>query len=718
MQSHSVSVSSFAWSSSFLRRLQVLIAVSLTGPGQVTAVWGQHDDLPHVELQMNAPILLPTPDGNHVVCVQGVSPRIRWRDEFTGQGMIRVQVVDLKSLKVTASRDFPMGSEQMSMCFAAGSDMVYIADNIAHKIRTMSLAELKDVREVPMTAEKVWELVVVGDKLLSSADDQIRLDLPALTPTKKWAKQGVTGGIFPVEGGWHIDGLILDHKLDRVRMIVDAPIGRKTGHFSLQSHGQVAELEKSGEKEVNAVSATDYPISVHVMAPDPLVPGAEVPIRVAVKHIGHDVVAETVAGKLPADCVRVRDQSSGGNGRPSWNSERYWDGGNPLEFRSSRNQRNIHDVIPLTLVGSRVLLVIDGRLIVWDLDPALLKGLPEVFRIDLEQPKLILDYGKSTVLEAPARGGIPPLTTQVRSGYHDKNQPRLGLDPQAAIKRLGVGPLLNSSQIGFDSQASLDKYVQSAEAFWMKVLGRPPHGIPMAQQVIFSATDSSQPPQKIEHRCFVLYEIPEVDYKPYFDPIFAADKKKSDAENQRALEQQAANQRVRDQQNAIENRKAVLESFGPLTQIVGAIIAFIPVLLMAAPVWWFLLSTRSWPLKTRRSFGVYTALVGLVPLFLLFALSTVFTFPKTAPGETGIADFLVANTLFFMALMMITGSIDLAACKGYSLLPGIIAGFFSPLGLLVLLILPDREVEPEPVEVVVAPRKKRKRPQPPNLDVD
>ncbi|HCO27088.1 hypothetical protein [Gimesia maris] len=85
--------------------------------------------------------------------------------------------------------------------------------------------------------------------------------------------------------------------------------------------------------------------------------------------------------------------------------------------------------------------------------------------------------------------------------------------------------------------------------------------------------------------------------------------------------------------------------------------------------------------------GYFIVLGGILAFFGLIAIATLL--PINFENKLPFAQL----SFFIMAAGFIVGSIVIAVDKGYSGILGFFFGLFSPLGLLILTLLPDRSVK-------------------------
>ena len=85
--------------------------------------------------------------------------------------------------------------------------------------------------------------------------------------------------------------------------------------------------------------------------------------------------------------------------------------------------------------------------------------------------------------------------------------------------------------------------------------------------------------------------------------------------------------------------------------------------------------------------GYFIVLGGILAFFGLIVIATLL--PINFQDKLPIGQL----AFFLMAAGFVVGSIVIAIDKGYSGILGFFFGFFSPLGLLILTLLPDRSVK-------------------------
>ena len=84
--------------------------------------------------------------------------------------------------------------------------------------------------------------------------------------------------------------------------------------------------------------------------------------------------------------------------------------------------------------------------------------------------------------------------------------------------------------------------------------------------------------------------------------------------------------------------------------------------------------------------GYVVFLVGLIGWLAALGFGTVFTDPDTESSS-----IVFALAFLWLALCFVTGALMIAGAKGYHWSVGLILGLTSPLGLLVLTLLPKRK---------------------------
>lgn len=340
--------------------LASLLAVSVVSAQSKTKK--SDNPLPGVDLPMPTPIILPSPTGQHVVCVQWVPEGFKWRDKFDGKSVVRVAVVDSKKRSVVAKRDLPSGK----LRFAAGRDEVYVADNDAKTVEALSFRDLSSLRSAKLE-KAVDDLQLVADKLLCSTDGRVRLDLETLLPSKEWAplaaySQGAEFNVIsPQDGGWFVDGVIYDETLSEPRCIIMSPLApldqSRDGvsrHFTPWTKN-LERFDVSGavpdtwrEVSKSATIADEVPAYLFAAAPAAPAPGADIPMVLQlISRLEKKIVAETRAGTIS------RKYADGEGGK--WKLK--WDSDSPAKY-SPVLSRFAPGSVPVSLnsVGGRVLV--------------------------------------------------------------------------------------------------------------------------------------------------------------------------------------------------------------------------------------------------------------------------------------------------------------------------------------------------------------------------
>lgn len=664
-----------------------------------------------IELPMPWPIILPNSTGTTVVCVQAVPAGFQWRDKFDGKAVVRVAVVDLETRAVVATRDLPTGT----LRFAAGLDELYVADNSSDTIRGMSLRDLSDVRTARMPAD-AEDLILVADKLLCSTDGAFRLDLPELTPSKKWARLntgslGPMDAVFPVEGGgWHLDGVFWDKSLTRPRLIYRSPLEKAPSRFR-RGDGSLPpppyQLWTVGAKhglfmKLGVAVSTEYPIAVVVAGSKDRKPGEDVSVTLALFPIGEQTpIAEFIAGPIPNFYIKdVVGQ------RSNWDLDfdKVPKQGGQVVSRFALNY-------PLNIVGRRVIWGADGQLYFKDLDAALLAKVTGPFRFELEQTALQADLDYETVLKHRVIGGTAPIT------FFDDNNNRTGA---VIVNRRGlVNQLMEEHEEDYtdNRQAydSLQRLVQILQGkpldgpvdgdlheldrvknqmapFFERVLGRRPQGVAFTHRIRMSASDSSRGNGITrELSYYVLWEVPESSYKPQLIAQQQAQETAREQARQPAIRSQV------EQSEAKENRRAAWQSrkeaddlrrrSGPLLATVGVFLGILATVIVALVV---LLSTKPASVRDSRLIarGPVLALIGVVPL-VIFLLAALLPSASPTSSQVVVEHLVVPGSLIFFGLLQYVGTAVTAMDKGHGLLGWLLLGLFGPLGLFIALLLPN-----------------------------
>ncbi|QDT27183.1 hypothetical protein [Gimesia panareensis] len=82
--------------------------------------------------------------------------------------------------------------------------------------------------------------------------------------------------------------------------------------------------------------------------------------------------------------------------------------------------------------------------------------------------------------------------------------------------------------------------------------------------------------------------------------------------------------------------------------------------------------------------GYLVVLLGIAAFFGVIAIGTLL------PGKSEDKQIFAQLAFLVMGAGFVVGSIMIAVDKGYSAILGVLCGFFSPLGLLILTLLPNR----------------------------
>lgn len=391
-------------------------------------------------------------------------------------------------------------------------------------------------------------------------------------------------------------------------------------------------------------------------------------MTLAVEHIGHEAIAERVIGAYPAGYAEFGILKTERFPNPTQD---------PLISTPSgyRLDGPYCNRLPLNTAGRRILAVIDGKLVIWGLPPELLKNLAGPLRVELEQSTLAAEYGKPAVLKHTVLGGTPPFRIQLYDG--------------SGVTESETGDYVLDTRTLFETP-SVERYVGHAdnelltESYLERTLGRRPEGLVCLEEMLFQVTDASKPaPGKVEIQYYVLFEIPPAVSGPILEARQKASEKTKAAQQENYQKMASEADRRRKAERTMKARKAVW------TAIAGAIWVGWP-LIVACHVWAFLFLTRprgpSQDRHTRRIMGVLIAFGGMVPLLILLIVGFLgIRFPIQEESWP----LLIRNLFVFMTLMFITGTTVTATAKGYSAATGIVLGLLSPLGLLILVLLPE-----------------------------
>ncbi|HSG68957.1 MAG TPA: hypothetical protein VLA12_01005, partial [Planctomycetaceae bacterium] len=330
---------------------------------------------------------------------------------------------------------------------------------------------------------------------------------------------------------------------------------------------------------------------------------------------------------------------------------------------------------------------------VWEIAEEVLEPLIGPFRFQLEQSFTLTDYESVDSLQHPVIGGKPPLIyTFPRDNNRSSESGGLEFQPSSAL----ANPSLERAIINYAntyklrSPEDVAQFQQQCAPFLERVSGREPQGLLFLSRIAVRAADSTQPePQRAEIGYYVAFEIPDSVTKPIFESRWAASSQ-ARAASEREVERQLqeVQQQKEDRGTAreqTERERVVRQSSRTLLGIGIPILVCLPI--------WLLLSRTPRPDSTARRYrGVAIASSGLLPLLLI--LSTSFPFlAAIRPSEAWLAQnsrLLFGSALLFMGLMFVTGTMVAAYDKGYRLRRGFLLGLIAPLGLLVVILLPDK----------------------------
>lgn len=635
-----------------------------------------------IELPVPAPIVLVSQDGHFAVCAQWIDTSMKWRKEVAGSNLIRLFVVDLDQRSIIASRDLPSTEIRL----AVGPGEIYVADHGLMKLRVLSLANLSDTREVVLE-KKVDELVLIPGKLLCSADGQQRWDLPELTPSKKWESLGAGDPVLPVEGGWYLDGVIFDASLERARMVANSPFAPNAASspFKLSDGIQwyhywglpVKELILDGFHTTNSVVNHEHPFAVHVQVPQQKNWQAAIPIRIAIEHLGHEVIATAAAGEFaPGNVLLALPPKR--------------DAAHPLIKYRYADSHKIP--VPVATVGRRVVVIVDGRLFVWDLDQSLVAGLVGPLRFSLEQTRFV-EFEDTVQLAEKPHGGKPPFSLrtddqEVEMKFSPRKQITKGW-PQSSEKQ-NIERFFDLYEPGHPLRIpdDVEQSKKQWSRFFERVMGRPNTGLVYAWRRSIKAESTQKGGAVLSY--YVLSDMPESFYGPIYKERFEKTRL-SLIEHQKQLEQQGLaavkQQRQMARQLAWQSNKVVLDKWATqITYVAGALaVAFVISVIVRA----FLSSTRLSRMPGLRFYGIANAALGTVPLIIsaLFAMIADSLESRAIPFP--VFGFLVATSFSFLYVMLVWGSIDIARFKGYSPVMGFLVGLIPVLGLLLMVLLSE-----------------------------
>lgn len=520
------------------------------------AAWAQSapvahkNPLPGVDLPMPTPIILPSATGKHLVCVQWVPEGFQWRDKFDGKSLIRVAVVDLGKLAVVATRDLASAK----LRFAAGGNELYVADNDELTVDVLSFEDLSRVRSAKLP-RKVDDMLVVADKLLCSTDGGMRLDLPDLKPTEKWWRlhtgqlDKLFDPVFPVPGGWHLDGIFFDETLSRPRMLFNSPLKTVRGkpdyvsssferwNYFRQQHNSITGPMPNSWRELGRTLSSDY-LAV-VVAGAPAAPGPDEDISVELLVAwpgGHKApIARTAAGSIPRKYAR----GEGNTWQVDWDRKAL-----AAESPIASRLQDPFGPVSLEMVKRRVIAAADGRLSVWDIDPNFEQALRGPFRIE---------YDQTTILEEPQ---LPLESKYTVSGSERPEKVRLSERIVDNDQRGDLPSILNMiwGATGGDWKRALKGFQVESYEYAKRALGREPTGPVFHRSVNVIAQAESDGKKHVYAKRFIyLIEVPETVILEEFNRRSAAARaiqKRAQEEQERMVE--AQRQEIEKRQHTIE----------------------------------------------------------------------------------------------------------------------------------------------------------------------
>lgn len=618
------------------------------------------ESLPGLSLPMPGPMILPGPCGDWALCVQGYSKPTEASGGAAQGPLVLLAVVDLARREVLTTRQLRFGK----LRFAVGDEDIYVADNERLTLEVLSKPDLS-TRSSQKLEQAVEGLVVIPGQLLCSTDGLLRLTLPDLRPSEKWAFVGRPQQCMPIvrmNDGWLIDGVLFDHELSRPHMLLAVP-GRSEMR-SLEPWGvEPTWDERDGVRLTYAVS---YDCPVVVSAVRALRPSRDggYEARVVAQALGGKVLAELVLGQI-ASIPEFRGRYGADNS-----------GLTPVPHLGQSN-------IGLAFRGRQVLVTSNGRLIIWDMSDAALIQLPGGLRFERRQSSFTAEYGATTVLRHTLLGADGAAEFEFRSEYGvpvSASSSSFPLDLRAAV----ASQRNQNDRSYLMSRRSRD--LRTTAPLTLKRLGVQPDGMVFAERVWVQAKVAGARPRAAALSYFILSVVSSQITEPIFAEVerrgqaqAARRKKEADLREMQARQlkqrEESAKQRAVAQQGLVVAGRWAATLFSPL--------------LVAIPFW---VLCYAWPAR-RRMLTLLMAAAGTLPVVICLYLFARFlnkvelvSWERTVMG---LFPLVTLSSVILLGLTYFTAIPLHMHAKSRGILAGIGLACLGPLGLLIAVLLPD-----------------------------
>lgn len=704
--------------------LFLLVANSLGLSPSLLAQQAPATPLKSIDIGITRARVFPNSTGEYAVCVSA-----GWETRpgtATSKLFTKFATVDLKEMKVIARQEIPdLGARPV----AVGKDAVYLATN-AEGIIQLNLLDLQKVKQSSNELPGYSDLHVLGNELLFSSDGRLRLDLPELVRTqRKWVRPPYLSrdraDIRLDLIGWRIDNQIYDRDMKLLLIIPevhlrDNPWWKASLYLNQVDSTMGMKLENNFRDDGRGVA---------ICAFVPQIPSGEnVPFTLRVQELdGGKVLAETLLGTMPTSLT----EPFGGSFHWKLDLPR-------APYRDCDLAEN-HGVVPINMIGDRVLVTLNDTLSIWDLDPEVFSAAHGRLFIVQAKPQVLVDYRQPTVIQHRATGGTGKATFDVSPSFPLDST--LKVTPEGEVT---IAPSeLMTTDILRQYLAARNLFQRSDVTAFMdqaygplfdRAFGRAPQGLPVEIPLSISAVDEGKPQQRVDMEYAVLTEVPEEVYGPllkYQKPedvpdlasrseeaigfgeqekkqkmVEVAAKKAEEEAVRRSTEElnERNRQNVESQQREIQAGKARRERAEKAKQqdqsrpLLYGLALLISCGLVAGAMTYGAMYP---PVVGETSIrGALLAGVALLPLLSIFAMSRLeenygppLNGAETA-GARAIASAMIGFAFLSTAGLIWLGTVITVVDKGGSIVIGMALGMIAPLGLAIAILMPGKPFEP------------------------